>query len=345
LEREGVSSRLDNPINWSFSIGRLFRIDIRLHLLFVLGALVIVAQEFHDGVSWRAAAYAGGQVGLLFLIVLCHEFGHCFGARLSGGDAHEILMWPLGGLALTSPPHTPGANLVTVIAGPLVNVLFLFITSTVLLMWTQSFGSLPLNPFTPFATALPIGSEVQQWLVIFFTLNYIILLFNLAPVFPMDGGRVLQCLLWYRRGYRKATHIATFVGMVGAVIIGVVGLFAEEMIFFAIAFFGYFTCWQHRQMLKADLFGGENEFGYDFSMGFASLEDDEHRPVARLSFWARLKMRRAQAKALRKAQRREEHQRRVDEILEKVHRYGMDSLTVRERRILQEETDRQRTGR
>ena len=338
-----MSDRLDNPINWSFSVGRLFRIDIRLHILFVLGALVILAQEFHEGLSWRAAGYAFGQVGLLFFIVLCHEFGHCFGARLSGGEAHEILLWPLGGLALTSPPHTPKANLITVVAGPLVNVVFLFVVSCVLLAWKQTPAALPLNPFKPFATAAPIESEIQHWLVIFFTLNYIILLFNLAPVFPLDGGRVLQCVLWYRRGYRPATRTATFVGMVGAIVIGVIGLFAEEMIFFAIAFFGYFTCWQHRQMLKADMLVGDNEFGYDFSRGYASLDDDELESQPRVSFWQRRRLRKAQAKAEREASRRAEHQRCVDEILDKVHRYGMDSLTPRERRILQEETDRQRT--
>src|SRR4029077_17752061 len=61
-------------------------------------------------------------MGLLFLSVLAHEFGHCFGARYVNGDAREILMWPLGGLASVDVPHTPRANFITTVCGPAVNL-------------------------------------------------------------------------------------------------------------------------------------------------------------------------------------------------------------------------------
>ena len=339
-----MGGRLDNPVNWSFPVGRLFGIQIRVHLLFVLGGLVLVANMLRDDAGWLGLAYGLGHIALLFFIVLVHEFGHCFGARSAGGEADEILLWPLGGLAFTNPPHTPRAHLITVIAGPLVNVAFLIIAAAVLLTWKGSVGALPINPFTPFETALPIISEMQYWLVAFFTLNLIILLFNLAPVFPFDGGRVLQCLLWFRHGFGRATTIATGVGMIGAIVIGVIGLFVGQMIFFAIAFFGYFTCWQQRQMLKAGMYDSQNEFGYDFSRGYTSLEHGDSRPERKPTYWERRRAQRALVRARREAERSEEHRRHIDQILEKVHGHGMESLTPKERRLLEEETHRQRTS-
>jgi len=339
-----LSSKLDNPINWSFFVGRLFRIDIRVHLLFVLGGLVLVAGGLHDGGGWLGCAYGVGQMAMLFFIVLVHEFGHCFGARFSGGEADEILLWPLGGLAFTNPPHTPRAHLITVVAGPLVNVVFLVLTSAILITWTGTAASLPINPFAPFETNSPIASELQYWLVVFFTLNYIILLFNLAPVFPFDGGRILQCVLWFRRGFRPATEIATGIGMVGAVVICVIGIFSQQMMFFAIAFFGYFTCWQQRQMLKAGVYDATNEFGYDFSHGYTSLDGADAAQQPRPSFWQRRRDRKAIARAQKEADRREELRREVDRILAKVHDSGLESLSPKERRILEQATDHQRAN-
>ena len=335
-----MSKSLDNPINWSFKVGSLFGITIRVHLLFVLGGLVVLFHEL--GENGQGFIYGFGSLALLFLIVLVHEFGHCFGARFAGGFADEILMWPLGGLAYTSPPHTARANLITAIAGPLVNVVFLALTAAVVLAWTGNFGALPLNPFRPFYTTVGYLSETHYWLVTFFTLNYIILLFNLAPVFPLDGGRVLQCILWSRLDFHRATLIATGVGMVGAIAIGILGLATKETLFFAIAFFGYFTCWQQRQMLKSGMFDSGNEFGYDFSQGYTSLEGGgpaQPKP----SFWERRRARRAMIREERESERLQDQRRRIDEILAKVHHDGMESLSPKERRLLKEESARQRS--
>lgn len=340
-----MGRRLDNPINWSFPVGRLFGVRIRVHLLFILGGLVVVASTLRDSTAWLGFAYGIGQIGLLFFIVLVHEFGHCFGARFVGGEADEILLWPLGGLAFTNPPHAPRAHLITVIAGPLVNVVFLIVTAAVLVAWKGSVEALPINPFKPFQTALSITSNIQYWLVAFFTLNLIILLFNLAPVFPFDGGRILQCLLWFSKGFGPATQIATGVGMVGAIVIGVIGLFSQEVLFFAIAFFGYFTCWQQRQMLKAGMYQSGNEFGYDFSQGYTSLDHGEPDSERKPTYWQRRRARRALLRAQRQAQRHDEERRDIDRILQKVHQNGLESLTPKERRLLEVETHRQRASR
>ncbi len=338
-----MTGQLDNPINWSFRVGRIAGITIRLHLLFLLGGLVLIAHSVGDGGGWRGLVYGCGQMALLFIIVLAHEFGHCFGARYVGGEADEILLWPLGGLAYTNPPHKPRAHLITVLAGPLVNVAFLIITSAVLIGWKGSINALPWNPFAPFETALSITSAWQEWLVIFFTLNLIILLFNLAPVFPFDGGRILQCVLWKRKGFAAATLIATGVGMIGAIVIGVLGLFTQQVLFFAIAFFGYFTCWHQRQVLKSGMYETDNPFGYDFSRGYASLDQGhEVETASRPSLLQRWRIRRAIAREQREVREREELRRRIDLILDKVHQHGLTSLTPKERRLLEAETNRHR---
>lgn len=336
---------LDNPINLSFGVGRLFRTRIRVHILFVLGAIVLLAQAFrenpHGGITDVVESL--GAVGLLFLIVLIHEFGHCFGCRSTGGTADEILLWPLGGLAMVAPPHTPRAHLITTLAGPAVNVVFCVLVAGILVVWTGSFGAAPWNPFHPFEPTF-LGFDawpVQKWLVYFFGLNYMLLLFNLAPVFPLDGGRVLQILLWPRIGYRRALMFASGVGMVGAIGFGVIGVFSGSYLLFAIAFFGYFTCWQQRQQLKMALYEDAGSFGYDFSQGYTSLEASAGRDEPRRSFLARRRARKEAARRLREQQQLESERRQIDAILEKISRAGLESLTPRERRLLQKETRRQ----
>ncbi len=341
-----MSKSLDNPINWSFGIGSLFGIRIRLHLLFVLGGLVVVSYELGKGNGVSGLVDGLGSLFLLFLIVLLHEFGHCFGARFTGGFADEILLWPLGGLAYTSPPHKPRAHLITVVAGPAVNVVLLALTGTVLLVWKGTVDALPLNPFRPFQTNLAVTGDLQYWLVVFFTLNFIILLFNLAPVFPLDGGRVLQCLLWFKKGFTPATLIATGVGMVGAIVLGVMGLITGEIMFIGIAFFGYFTCWQQRQSIKSGAFESGNEFGYDFSQGYTSLDTGwSDEPEKKPSFLERRRARKQAVRAEREVQRIVERRTQVDRILEKVHKSGLESLTAKERKVLDEESQHHRTDR
>ncbi len=339
-----MSRSLDNPINWSVHAGTMFAIRIRIHLFFILGAIYIIFRDLSQTGSWSQVGYGMGTLGLLFAIVLMHEFGHCFGARYVGGTAEEILLWPLGGLAQTSPPHKPRAHLITVLAGPAVNVAFLLIFGTALAVWKGSLLALPLNPFKPF---LPLSTQylydygsLHYWLNDFITINWMLLLFNLLPVFPFDGGRVLQCILWFRKGYGPATMTASGVGMVGAIAIGTIGLLTAASILMFIAIFGYVTCWQQRQMLKAGAFEAQNEFGYDFSQGYTSLNKDWENPqqAPRPSFFQRWRNKRAIARAERERNRIEERRVEVDRILEKVHKDGLQSLTTKERRLLQEES-------
>src|SRR5438132_4525387 len=108
-----------DPLTWSLPLGRLFGIMIRVHVLFPVVALALILRLGFKTTFWTEACEL---MALLFAAVLLHELGHCFGARLVDGDAHEILIWPLGGLAAVDVPHTPRANFLTAAAGPLVNL-------------------------------------------------------------------------------------------------------------------------------------------------------------------------------------------------------------------------------
>jgi len=333
---------LDNPMNWSFGVGRLFRIDLRVHVLFVLGAIVVLAQAWgKNGIGLGPGVV---QLALLFLIVLIHEFGHCFGCRATGGEASEILMWPLGGLAYVAPPHNWRAHLVTTIAGPLVNVVFCLLTAVVLVVWTGSLAAVPWNPFNPYAAFGPGGGHVQFWLTTFYYLNLIILLFNVLPIYPLDGGRALQSLLWSRKGYGQSTSIASGIGMVGAIVIGLVGLLIEQYLLLFIAVFGYMTCWQQRQQLKMmGEMGSSGPFGYDFSQGYTSLEQSNDSSPRQPGFFERRREQKQAQQVKRELREAEERDHRLDRTLAKVREHGLASLTSAERRFLEHETRRRQT--
>jgi len=341
---------LDNPINWSFRIGRIWSVDIRVHVAFLICAVVLIWMELPKRDSGepveigRVLVDALGTYVLLFFIVLVHEFGHCYGARRTGGEADEILLWPLGGLASVSPPHEPAAHLITAATGPMVNIVFCAIGAGVLAAWVGRLGAVPWNPLHPMwpvdETVIPTAAQV--WVLRFFGLSYFILLINLLPIFPFDGGRIVQAWLWPRKGYRSSMEIATSTGMIGAILVGLFGLFTEQgWLVIMIAVFGYLTCYQTRRTLREEGDLGAGEFGYDFSKGYASFDRGESRPRRRGPL-ARWRARRAVARAERERRERERHERAIEEVLSKVSRSGIASLTARERRLLQEETERKR---
>ncbi|HNO78400.1 MAG TPA: site-2 protease family protein [Phycisphaerae bacterium] len=337
----------DNPMNWSFRIGQLFGIDIRLHIVFLFAAAILVGRAFakpDESIGLSSPFDALIAFFILFAMVLLHEFGHCWGARRSGGDATEVLLWPLGGLAMVRPPHTPKANLLTAAAGPAVNVLICIVAAAILIA-LGGLGAVPWNPlrtFMPIDSNIDVNESTQFWLRIVFGLSYLLLLFNLLPVFPMDGGRMLQAILWERRGYGPATMTATFIGMVGAIVFAVFGILTGAMLMIGFGIFGYITCYHERRLAKMrELDGGVNEFGYDFSGGYTTLEGQADDAVKTPGYFERRRQAKIEARERREAEYRQKLEREVDRILAKVSAHGIKSLTAEENRILAEETKRQ----
>jgi len=324
-----------NFLAGSFRVGRLFDIEIRVHMLFVIWVAFRVIQ----GGAGLSDLYF---IGLLFGIVLIHEFGHCFGARAVGGDARHILMWPLGGLAFAHAPMTPWAQFVTVVCGPLVNVAFCVVSGLLLIAASGTVTVLSPNPFN--SVHLPYGVAPWMWYVgLFYFVNYWLLALNLLPVYPLDGGQLLQCLLWPFLGLQRALDLACKVGIGGCIFFGIWGVQAGEPILFFIALFGGFTCWQRLQALRYGLVIDERMYA------------PPPRPRSGGGFWRRVLGRRSRPAATsnpnpggweRKIEQERTLEEEVDRILAKVHREGIQSLSYTERQTLERASrERQRRER
>ncbi len=335
---------MSDPMTWSVSVGRYFGIRVRVHLLF-LGFMVvqILGGWFKNGVE--GVVFQSGLCAVLFFSVLFHEFGHCFAGRAVGGEAEEILMWPLGGLAYVSVPRTPRAEFIMTVWGPLVNVFICLIAGAVIVLAGQ------LPPFNPFAGLVDpklFGPNVPIWLFwvsLTFFVNWTLLLFNMVPAFPMDCGRMFRSLLWSRIGFLRATLIAVQVAKVCAILMGFVGLLTgPDVLLIGIAFFVYFSSESERRMLEAGEYMEDNPFGYDFSQGYTSLAKSTPKPKARRQgVWERWRRRRERIRQQKQLAAQQAEERRVDEILDKVHRDGIASLTDQERRFLNRASEKARS--
>lgn len=315
----------ENPLMWSLPLFTLFGIRVRLHLIYAIYIVAEIVTSINRGAI--GVQFTASAMAVLFLIVLLHEFGHCFACRYVGGEANRILMWPLGGLAYCSPPHQWRASLITTAGGPLVNVVLVPVTAAVFLASGASVGDLLFNPFSPdrWLAATNIGTITGIIAFWAYYTNLVLLAFNvLCPMFPLDGGRMLQEVLWSRLGYRRSMQIAVNIGLVSAVVLGIFGLVSGETLLFAIAVFAGFTCYQEKRRL---------EFETD------SFADPRFEAVAeRQTRAARREMDRAARRRREEAVLQEE----VDRILAKIAANGIQSLTGKEKRVLRDATEKQR---
>lgn len=212
-------------------------IDVFLHWSwFVVALYEIQARNTnYSSVAWNVLEYLA-----LFLIVLTHEFGHSLACKQVGGRSDQIVLWPLGGVAYVDPPQRPGAQLWSLAAGPLVNVVLVPVLYVLLLIGK--------------GTGLPPASDAHKFLVAVFWINAGLLIFNMLPIYPLDGGQIFRSLLWFVVGRARSLFIATVLGFVGvAAFVG--WAFLEHSLWLgAIAVFMLLNCWgglQHaRGLLK-----------------------------------------------------------------------------------------------
>ena len=173
----------------------------------------------------------------LFGIVTLHEFGHSLACRQVGGTAERIVLWPLGGVAYVIPPQRPGATLWSLAAGPLVNVALVPVLLGV--VWLgRSLGWPESHP------------DVFSLFRALFVMNAGILVFNLLPVYPLDGGQILRSLLWFGVGRARSLMAATLFGFVGVAALGALALWAQSVWFGIMAVFVAINCWSGFQQAR-----------------------------------------------------------------------------------------------
>lgn len=211
-------------MKWSINIGRYLGIDVYLHVTFLLLLAFITTMEGMNG--GRTAALQGALFFLaIFLCVLLHEFGHALMARRYGIKTRDITLLPIGGLArLERMPDQPVQELWVALAGPAVNVVIAL---------GLSIGLLVFGAWQPSAGIHLTDGPFAERLLGF---NVMLVLFNLLPAFPMDGGRVLRALLAMRMNYARATRIAATTGKAMAVLFAVAGLFYNPFLIFIALF-------------------------------------------------------------------------------------------------------------
>lgn len=209
---------------------RLFRfagINVFLHWSWFLVAVFEINSRAgrYSSIFWNVLEYLA-----LFLIVTMHEFGHALACRQVGGASNQIVLWPLGGVAYVNPPPRPGATLWSIAAGPLVNVALIPVLM-VLVTLSRSLGW-PLTMPNAYLLLRSVSF-----------INAVLLIFNILPVYPLDGGQILRSLLWFVMGRGRSLLVATLIGFVGVAALIVFALRAGSIWFGILAVFILLNCW------------------------------------------------------------------------------------------------------
>lgn len=335
---------------WSISLGRWGGVSVRLHALFLLfGVLTVYLSTLAADRDLVALGLA--SLGILFVSVLLHELAHCYAARRVGGHVGEVVLGPFGGLLPAQVPHDPRSELYAALAGPALNLFFVLATAPPLLLMADNVHLLGLlHPLRP--DRVVEGPPHVVFLKLAFWLNWLLLLVNLLPAFPFDGGRVLRALLWPVFGYRQAIVQVGRVAKVTAAALCLVAWLGHDALAGAvvpawlplvlIAMFLLFSAKQEVAKLDQQELG-DNLFSYDFSQGYTSLERDAEEadrpapgPVRR---WL---LRRRAERARRQRETEAAEESRVDDILARLHAGGINGLSAEDRALLERVSARYR---
>src|SRR6185503_14197233 len=219
----------------SFRIFRIAGITVYLNWTwFLVAAYEIQARNgTYTSVLWNVLEYLA-----LFAIVLLHEFGHALACRSVGGKADTILLWPLGGVAYVDPPQRPGATLWSIAAGPLVNVALLPILA-------------PAFSFARAAHWRYTMPNEYRLLGAILTTDIVLLVFNILPIYPLDGGQILRSLLWFPLGRARSLMVAAFLGFFGVAGLFILAIYLRSIWTGLIAAYAAVNCWSGFKQARA----------------------------------------------------------------------------------------------
>jgi len=331
-------------LTWNVNLGRVAGVHVRLHALFLLLAGVALFAAARGG--QQMLIWWGAFLAILFACVLVQELLQCLVALRLGGEIDQIVLWPLGGLVAPRMPNRPGSEFMLACTGPL----FYLTLSTIgvgLLLGQNVPLSTVFHPFVPpydangftWITAVQIGVWLNFWML---------LVLNLLPALPLAGGRALQSALWAVLGRSWAVALtarATQVTGIGLCIVAwwIPSLPEFEFTWVPVVFLGMLLFFsakpdripQPEPMVQVDpspLDAGDDLENYHFSPP-ESFEPDH------VTEWLEA---RQEEKLRRQRELEEEEDRRMDEILARLHETGMQGLSAEDRALLDRVSERYR---
>lgn len=349
---------MNDPLTWSpMSLGRWGGVQVRIHVFLIIFAVVSLFNAA-IGPGHRVVPTAA-WLTLLTAALLVHELGHALMAAWLGADPDEVRLWPLGNFIGPRPPGRDGGdNILVALAGPAASAAMVVGSAVALHVLDAQFVWNPFGNLEDSGAPMLLGhAAVGQaavprfasplttaWLVGWFGyLNWVLMLANLLPALPFDGGRIFRAYL----AQTSVTHsrdslIPLMLAKSCGIILLVVGLVRLLLAGRGdgLTLIGLFLViwWMVRLEVRMAEDGGfydEGVFGYDFSEGYTSLEAGaaKVRPY-RESALRRWRRRRSELRRQRQAAREAAEERRMDEILDKLHREGRAALTDEEHRFL-----------
>jgi Zn-dependent protease len=324
-------------LNTKFPVFKVSGIQVYVHIMFLLYAIWQV-YELRETPGFGVLV-----VCCVYGCVLLHEFGHCWGARYQGGDATEVLIWPLGGLALCEAPMTPWSQGFVAASGPAVNLVLFGIT----------YGLSFVVPKYSEPMWRTVGFQPGDITNVLMSVNAMQFLFNvLLPAFPLDGGRIFQAIVWVWKGFSRSLRIACYTSFVCCA--GLVGWWIVDQVApnllshyvggltLIIAIWIGQTAYNELQKLNAGYF---DELDEPWRETFRYHPTSEPIQPKEDGFMARWAKKRAEAKAAKEAEETEARSARLDEVLRRVNEVGTGGLTPDEKAFLDAESARLREKR
>lgn len=305
---------LEQLLSLRLRVGRLLGVELFIHWSLFVAVAVLCWTLRADP---RLAALV---VGVLLASTLAHELGHCLTARALGGSAREMVLWPLGGLAMVQAPMAPRPQLLVAAAGPVVNLAIALAALGPYSLLGGGWDWLAMEPAggpRPLAVVLGVNAALA--------------FFNLIPAWPMDGGRVLQAALWPRLGFHRALHgaLAAAIGCSALLVVYAVATWPRPLLL-GVALLIVASALQERERLRWGAY--DEQLTPPWAVGHGALEPYAAAPApGPIARWREARRRRREeADARARADVRE----RLDGVLEKVSAVGLDGLSRDERRFL-----------
>ena len=315
----------DNPLAWSIRIGIWFGTEIQVSWLFPALALLLVFQ--------LGSTYGLTVAVVLTVSILAHEFGHVVAARKTGGQATSILLWPLGGLAQVQAANGLSSRILTILGGPLASLMLCVLTFPS--VWYSPFFNEVWIPFQlPLPKELFGRTPLSDIQVLIFWLNWTILVLNLMPILPLDGGRVAQTLM-ERKTERVWAHLITIrCGQACSILWMLAALYLEWPLVMLMAAFLLVLNTEELMLLLLREQAGESSLSASHPEWYSEEPPERGLHDSSLSLWERWKAKRDAERLQREQEEEEEAELKLDEILAKLHEQGMAALSASEKRLL-----------